>query len=280
MPFFKDVDSLTIVERHTRRVAGMEEAQARHVLRLYVLARKNLRERLNQVEAGTFTEAQLKVTLVQIEAAIRELNRQLGTELRMGIQMSKEQSIEDLIKEINVFEKEFNGIKQDIPFDRILFSLDSENLLFNRYEASMEAYNEQLRSEMQRILTQAVIERLDYRQAVNRIHDKMQADEWKAHRIVRTELHNIYNTSKMSGMREIRDEYLPDMKKTLIHPMDERTGNDSMVLARLNPIVDIDEPFTYTFNTGKQTITRTFQAPPDRPNDRAILVPYRPSWDK
>lgn len=57
--------------------------------------------------------------------------------------------------------------------------------------------------------------------------------------------------------------------------MDARTGQDSVALAKRNPIIDIDKPFVQKF--GKQEYV--FMYPPNRPNDRAILVPYRASYD-
>jgi hypothetical protein len=101
-------------------------------------------------------------------------------------------------------------------------------------------------------------------------------EEWKLTRIARTELHHVYNFSKMMGMGEVRDSTLPDLKKALMHPMDNRTAADSKRLAAENPIVDIDEPFRFKWK-GE---VRVFQAPPDRPNDRSILVPYREQWGR
>jgi hypothetical protein len=58
--------------------------------------------------------------------------------------------------------------------------------------------------------------------------------------------------------------------------MDERTAQDSIELAQKNPIIDIDKPFVQNYN-GKELV---FMTPPNRPNDRAILVPVRASYDK
>jgi hypothetical protein len=62
----------------------------------------------------------------------------------------------------------------------------------------------------------------------------------------------------------------------MVHPMDERTGQDSKELASRNPVIDIDKPFKQNYN-GKELV---FMAPPNRPNDRAILIPFRASYDK
>lgn len=70
------------------------------------------------------------------------------------------------------------------------------------------------------------------------------------------------------------DKIIPKLKKGLFHPMDDRTSDDSKYLKNLNPIIDIDKPFRYTWN-GKE---RVFLSPPSRPNDRAILVPIDMDW--
>ena len=87
-------------------------------------------------------------------------------------------------------------------------------------------------------------------------------------------MHNIYNVSKMDGMGSIKKKFIPDLKKMLVHPMDNRTAQDSKALAKKNPIVDIDKPFKFVYN-GE---TRVFSHPPDRPNDRAILIPARDKY--
>jgi hypothetical protein len=103
-----------------------------------------------------------------------------------------------------------------------------------------------------------------------------QGEEWKLRRIVRTELHNVYNYSKMRSMQDLSTEQIPDLKKSLMHPIDDRTGDDSKILANQNPIVDIDEPFRFNYKGNE----RVFLFPPDRPNDRAILVPFRDDWGR
>jgi len=85
-------------------------------------------------------------------------------------------------------------------------------------------------------------------------------------------------------MKEIKKEFIPDLKKTLVHPMDHRTAADSKQAAAKNLIVNVDKEFSYTYVRTLKDGTirreeRTFMIPPDRPNDRSIVVPYRDDWD-
>lgn len=280
MAFFEEVDQLGIIERHIRRVTGLEMEQARNMMREYTAARKSLTQQLLAADSGSFTEAKLANTLAQVETALTALNARLEDEIAFGSDTMVEQSAEDAAKEVSRFEKEFRGVSLDIPVSSVLSSLDRENLLFNRYESSVKSYNEGLRDSIQRELTQAVIQRTSYLQAVQKIGDLLphfrSPIAWQVQRLVRTELHGIYNVSKMDSFRKVRDDFAPDLKKTLVHPRDGRTSEDSIALAKENPIVDIDKPFKFKWK-GKE---RVFMAPPDRPNDRAILVPYRQDWEE
>ena len=77
---------------------------------------------------------------------------------------------------------------------------------------------------------------------------------------------------------------LADLKKTLFHPMDSRTASDSKQADRLDLVVDVDKPFQYTFKRRLADGTirkekRVFMTPPDRPNDRSVMVPYKKDWE-
>ena len=105
-----------------------------------------------------------------------------------------------------------------------------------------------------------------------------EAERWRINRILRTEMHFIYNDSKLSGMKKVRDKYNPKMKKSLYHPQDNRTADDSKQLKVKNPVIDMDKPFKFTYEYKRKDGTvkqyhRQFDYPPDRPNDRSILIP-------
>ncbi len=269
------IDKSRVAENNIRRVTGLEVEQARRLQREYVRARNALRLRLASIPSGTFTEAQLKATLAQIEQLLRELQQVTNHELLIGAQISTEQSIEDMVKELRVLDQNFMGVVQPIPQEALLTSLEPENYLINRFESSIQTYNEKLRGGIQRILTDSIVQRQTTNQAIGKIEELMAVNEWQVARIARTELHHIYNVSKLTGMRELKEkEIVPGLKKALIHPMDSRTGDDSKKLAKMNPIVDIDQPFKFKWR-GEE---RVFMAPPDRPNDRAILIPFKPQW--
>jgi hypothetical protein len=95
-----------------------------------------------------------------------------------------------------------------------------------------------------------------------------QAPAYWAERIVRTEVHAAYNKAGWESIRQADDD-LGDMVKILSSTFDERTGADSYAVH--GQIRLPDEPFESWFGL--------FMHPPDRPNDRGVVVPHRISWN-
>jgi hypothetical protein len=265
-----------VFQNHIRRVVGLENTEAKVLLNHYREAFGQIKLQLLMAEDNTFTEAKLRTILLQLETSIKAIELKIKNDMQEGFSFMYEQGIEDAVKEVNVLEQKFNGINQLVPLDAILASTNPNTYLYNNYTSSIQTYNASLRANMQNVLTQGLIQRRSLNQVVSDMEVHIKTDAWKIHRIVRTELHQIYNVSKMGGMGAIKKQFIPDLKKSMIHPIDERTGQDSKELSARNPIIDIDKPFKQTYN-GKEIV---FMAPPNRPNDRAILIPYRESYDK
>jgi len=274
--FWDDIDGIKTLERDSARLEGIELSQARKLMKMYQQARKEIINQLLLTPDNTFTEAKLETALRQIDQAMSVLHSRIRPDLVFGFETLFEQALEDSGREINAFEKEFNGITRAVPIDAIIASTNPDNFLFNQYEASVQNYSARLRNNFQRVLGQSLVQNKTWSQAVNDLNTVFSAQEYQLARIARTELHNIYNVSKLKGFKGIQNQYLPDLKKALYHPMDSRTGEDSIELAEDKPIVELDEPFTQLYNGRKYV----FMTPPQRPNDRAILVPYRESYDK
>lgn len=265
-----------VLDRSANRIESMEEREARKLLRIYRESQKELQLRLLAVPSNTFTEAQMESRLLQIEHGIQALNARLKNHMKNGYENISNQGFEDSVSEVNSFEKQYLGVTNAIDIDLVLTSLEPKNYLFNRYESSVLAYNESMRSSFTNSLANGITQNKTWSQIVADISNNYSMNEYKIARIVRTELHNIYNVSKMDGFKESRDKFVPDLKKALFHPLDHRTGEDSKAARKQIKSVDIDKPFKYKYND-KEVV---FMTPPDRPNDRSILMPWRNEYSK
>lgn len=84
-------------------------------------------------------------------------------------------------------------------------------------------------------------------------------------RIVRTESWRFVNETRLEEFVKKGYKY-----KTTYPVQDNRTAEDSWYYYDTKQIKPVSEPFSYTWE-GQQ---RVFMTPPDRPNDRNILIPY------
>jgi len=97
-------------------------------------------------------------------------------------------------------------------------------------------------------------------------------EAWRAERIVRTELSHSYGVVKQRAMESTREE-MPDLQKRLVATFDNRTGEDSKELN--GQTVPVDQPFLWKKPNGE---TVRYMQPPNRPNDREVVIPWRAAW--
>ena len=272
----QDIENDRLLESHSRRLTNISVGEARRIERYYEAARARVSHYLATWRGtDSFTETRMLAVKAQIDNDLLDLSRVIRGELDISSSMAVEQSGQDTLSEINRLEKKFTGAVLPIPEDAIDYALTPDHYLFNNFYSSVENYNQQIRTKMHNTLATSVIARETHHQVITRMQRAIGGDQWQVARIVRTEMANIYNGSKIFNFYKLKEENIvPDMMKGLYHPMDSRTANDSKYLSKLDPIVNLEDNFKYEWN-GE---VREFPAPPDRPNDRAILIPIRGDW--
>ena len=285
--FLDKIAGLEVIERHTRELANLDESEQREIIELYRRLRRSLVTRLRaslavekQSGEARFSSQKLRGTLAQLEAAISQFSVEFNKRVEGHWSKGAELSISHLEEQIAVFDETFAGAVTPINIPGILIANERKNYLVNNYQASINRWSQFTREKLADDLQAALVTQETTQETIGRMIGDWQAKEWQLRRIVRTELHNVYNTSKIPGLQSAQSQ-IPDLRKALLHPMDHRTAEDSTYLAELNPIIPIDEPFKYVWQPSptSKKYYREFMAPPDRPNDRAVLVPYSARWD-
>lgn len=284
MGFFEDVDAIGIAELNAKRILEMEDEEGERVIETFRNVRTELRQRLAKWNGSRlrerFTAQRLRGTLLQIEEALAAWEGPLAEAMTGSAERASIFSIESLQDELRAYDQFYLGATVPINLDAMRIASEQHNLLINQYSVSFLKWTDQTRGMIQQGLIEALAREDTNEQVIARLLKHFLGYEWQLRRIVRTEMHSIYNTSKIRGMQEARGRFMPDLMKCLFHPMDHRTAEDSKLLAKMNPIIPINKPFRYTYMPGgsKKQYYREFMAPPDRPNDRAVLIPYRASW--
>jgi hypothetical protein len=250
-------------------------------------AEHELAARLKQAEGlsgpgkASFTAGQLRSTLAQVQAVTRSLTRDMrGTILDHGREAARAagkntvQHIVDAetffkgtseplaIKEAGMLDEAVQGTEASLL--RRLAVTDQDPGVLGRYGVNTIAKFE---SELQQsVMTKRPWD--DVRASLIAQSPFLQgAPAHWAERIVRTELAGAYNRAGWEAVREA-DAQLGDMCKIISEHFDDRTGADSFAVH--GQIRRPEEAFEWWDGL--------YQHPPNRPNDRAAVVPHRVSW--
>jgi hypothetical protein len=262
-------------------------------------AEADLNARLASIPAGASTSAQVQMMAVraQIRAVVKDLTRGLGnTVLEQGDQAA-DMATGDLLDYVKRGNRAFLGVGggvlpiQDVAvLDRVRQGVRSSLLhrlsragesapgddpletanveakggILQRYGASaIEAIEQQLQLG---ILTNQSWAEMRANVIAQSPFLKGAPASW-AERLVRTEIMGASNRASWETIRAVDDE-LGDVVKILSATFDNRTGWDSFQVH--GQIRKPDQPFEWD---GKM-----YQHPPNRPNDREVVVIHRIAW--
>lgn len=278
-------DALDLVQkmgsRNLRRVLSRSEA--------------DLVERLSTMRpTSTFTRATLETTLTHVRAVLADLRTNIKTTIVDGAKPAAEYATQGTIDYLNSMEESFSGIAtQPLALDEAAMFEQSvvgaRSSILRRLGSSgtgapgapgeavaakqgiLDRYGLNVIGDFEQTLTQGVLQRKSWAEMKVDLLGQSPFLQGKpafwADRIVRTEMMGAYNRASWESNREA-DDQLGDMVKILSATFDDRTGSDSFAVhgqVRLP-----DEAFESWFGL--------YQHPPNRPNDREIVVPHRISW--
>lgn len=114
--------------------------------------------------------------------------------------------------------------------------------------------------------------------------ERVVADQrWRIERVARTEASFAYNDALDSGI-ELLAEELPGLRArwtehvndSTWEPLDNRVAADSMALHG-----QVKRPggvFVMPSDGPSDLVGKAYESPPNRPNDRAVLTPWRKEW--
>jgi hypothetical protein len=265
--------------------------------RLLQKAEADLRRRIRETETlgagpGSFSVVQMRATLAQVQAVLRDVQGGLKDAVLDGAAEQAEAASEDTVKylaaaddafkgaaaplalnEAAVMEQAVSGV-QTTALRRLLYGVDNAGAatIATRAQAGVLArYGASVVGRFEEQLRVALVTRkpwAEIRDSLVKESPFLQgvAQHW-AERIVRTELMGAYNRAGWEATKAANDE-LGDMVKILAATFDDRTGADSYAIH--GQIRRPDEPFEWW--GGK------YMHPPNRPNDREVVVPHRIVW--
>lgn len=287
-----------IVDEHQARLERVAEKRGVNRLRrVYDESQAEVALKLKRLvksgKGNTLTAHVQRSVLAQLTQGQMYVARRMTGELSDAATDVQTDALRSLSKDLNRLEDKFSGTTPVLPVEdvaRFQGVIDKHaTSIFRRHETSMVRYGKNNVAKMENALSKSLLQGESQTEAIDRITDIMDGEWWQGERIVRTELSYANNSTQHAGIEAAR-EALPDMMmqwRELVSdsgmPLDSRVGVDSLAMhgqvaqpggvftcpARAPDGEDVPDGLVY----------EEVAFPPLRPNDRAVLAPWRPGWD-
>ena len=285
----------TLAEHRARLNRLLDRRGLAPMKRLYDDAAASMEKRLRQTIGrlpGSFTEHQQRLVLGQLKQGQALISRRLAGELGdLTLEVQKE-SLRGLTAGLTKLERNFTGAEITLPVEeaaRFAGVIDQRRTsLLKMHRESMGRYGARAITDMENALSTSLVMGETPGDAITRIQEVMDGEWWQAERIVRTESAWAYNATTRDGLEDAAEELL-DLRMQWNEqvdesgsPLDDRVGLDS--LAMHGQVTDVDGEFVMPPKTpsgeavSEGLVGESWAFPPNRPNDRAIVVPWRKEW--
>lgn len=293
-----------VLRAHRDKIARITDQQAiRRLRKVYNATIHDIERRLARLPGArrdSFTAHQYRAFLGQLREGMILTTRRLSDTMAVISLRTQMQALNDLIRDIKILESQFTGASVVLPvqeaarFQGVITGVRDSFLRANR--TSMARYGARLIGKMENQLSSALLVGDDVGGAISRVVDTADIEWWQAERIVRTENMWAYNATQHQAVKESAD-VVPDMMMRWTEHISDVTGRalDSRVdggriedsHAMHGQVAPPGGVFRFpnTMPDGSpippelsRFAGKTWANPPNRPNDRASLAPWRPHW--
>lgn len=263
--------------------------------KLYDRAQAELAGKLRrEVRAGrpaSYTTDRHRVVSAMLQQGQRVLTHRLTGELNAVSREAQEQGVQSATEVLGKLSRDFDAVDPILPteeasvFQRLVDARQSS--LLRQHEASMNRYGAELVTTMEDQLSLSLLQDETPLQAIDRVQSAADNQWWQGERIVRTESSWAFNLGHHDAFKEAQTE-IPDLwMRWSEHvsdedgePLDDRVADDSLHLhAQVAPAGGrFRLPQAAAPDVSAKLMQATWEAPPNRPNDRAVLQPWRKDW--
>ncbi len=275
----------SVFEAHLEQLSRhVERNGIRGLRKLYAEARDELQRRLRRagplsksVEATT-----LRAMIAQVDAVLGKLGASVRKHLESVSHTAVEMGARHGVDEFRVLSKVFTGTTPVIGVDvgatfrGLVKGIDRS--LLRRYRLQSQTWALRAIDQMERQLSVATMTGKPLETVIDDVMGLkgFEGERWQAERIVRTESHYAHQAAKHRAVELTAKELDEPLWKRLIETFDDRTGDDSFLLH--GQTVPANKPFRWKHKKQGRWIVTDFMHPPNRPNDRAVMIPWDPSW--
>lgn len=247
---------------------------------------------LAKLPGGTFDDARKRSAALQVRAAILRLNQASATIAEKGSIDAQLAAVQELATQVQGLERDFRGTVVPVPLlEGARFrglAANRATSLLTQHRASMARYGAGVIGDVEGVMARSLIGNESTTDTIDKIAVTIDGTRWQAERIHRTEQAWSYNAGHVDGL-VTQATTLPDlMMRWSEHVSDDGAALDDRVavdsLAMHGQLATPGGLFTQppAAPDGEQVpdglVLQTWAHPPNRPNDRAVISPWREHW--
>ena len=222
------------------------------------------------------------MVLVQVQDALRGFKSGFAAHLRDTSEMAATLGARHLVGAIKKLERRFTGVEPVLRVEEAgVFQgmyAGIEPSLLARHNHLVARYPLETIRRVEGQLSQSLLSNETVDQATNRIIGAggiFGRERYRAERIVRTECAYSYGVTQQASGRELLHQ-IPKLMKRLISTFDGREGEDAK--EQHLQTVPWNENFIWHKKTKHGVEIVWYPFAPSRPNDRAVLIPWRENY--
>lgn len=236
--------------------------------------RQNFRGKITQ----EITPLQKRVVLGYLANQTQALSGQVHRVVEAGSRASLRDGVEASSRFLHAVTGEASAIDDPIEIERIV----QENLdeTEDDREDAVQNLAAGVMTGLQKTLLAAGV--LSLSEIIEQIEIAYEKQWWRVERIITTETSRAYNQAQADAL-ELASGHLPGLHQRwtervhdfTLRPMDNRVGQDSIEMH--GQVALPGRVFTMP-DDARTRIRGSWEAPPNRPHDRAVLTPWLPEW--
>ncbi len=259
---------------------SLKIAQAKAQKRALRLTLEKLRQVKREMEAlplGTWGQTERFAVTRRLQAAVSQLSRGQVDLLQLGLADTARVSAKETAAWLSALDQRYMGVNRQLRFDTLTWiDTQAEQLSKVRLQTYAKSFNRYGATTVRAIedeIAKTILVGEPWTKVKPRVvaitADVVGDRQWMVDRILKTETSTAYNSMQLNALLEEDNDEDP-MLKRLVATFDNRTGRDSVALH--GQTRKVQEPF-YDAYFGV-----SYQSPPNRPNDREIVVGWRASY--
>lgn len=276
-----------LLELHFKQLQRLVERRGvAGVRRLYLDAQRDLAAKVRHAAESKSAEDLSRFLLAQLRATADVLSGDVTVHLANTSKLAAEMGARHGIQEFSRLERHYRGTTAVADLDRasVFAGMAGEHhrSLLQRHMTVTSRWSAAQVESIEKMMATGALAMKTRDELVNEAAGRLglvNEERWRAERIVRTELHYAHSAVKFEAMKATEKKIGSPLFKRLIETFDDRTGDDSFILH--GQTVPLSKPFVWKRKTRKGGwVVEAFMFPPNRPNDRAVVIPWDPTWEE